>query len=120
VRLSRLNPHNIEWRRDIAVSDGKLAKVEELAGDKAAALALHGAVVRQRRELLAESKDNSQLQTDLAEALKDEAALLPLADARPGLADARDILRRLAARKALGAEQKAWLEAIEKRIAQAD
>jgi len=120
VRLSRINPDNIEWRRDIAVSDGKLAKVEQLAGDRAAALALHGAVVKQRRDLLAESKDNSQLQTDLAEALKDEVALLPYPDARGRLAEARDILRALAGRNALGGEQKAWLEAIEKRIAQAD
>ena len=115
-RLSKLNPSSLEWRRDISVSDAKLAKAEELFGDKAAALALHGEVVKQRRKFLAESPLNSQLQIDLVEALKDEAALLPPLKAREQLVEARDMLRILS-RNALGREQMAWLKKIEKDIA---
>ncbi len=118
VELSKLDPGNVEWKRDVAIAVEKLAQVEKLRGSEQSRPQFLEAVTL-RRELCRISPDNDVFQEDLVEALRDLAAVCSEADARAHLGEARQILLRMRERSSLGGRRQTWLDEIEQHLGRA-
>jgi tetratricopeptide (TPR) repeat protein len=114
-KLVASNQGNTEWQRDLSISLNKIGDVLLAAGRREEALASYRRGLAMREKLVAADPDNVQWLIDVV------VSLYKLAyageDARARYARALEILRRLDADGKLTAEQKDWIDTIEKEVA---
>jgi tetratricopeptide (TPR) repeat protein len=112
-KLAALDPGNIEWSHDIAITRFKLGQAAAVEGDGEAALRHFKRALRERRTLLEASPENHRLRIDIAENLMELAKVADAVEGREALEEARSILRELEARRQVGKQEQTWLRSID-------
>lgn len=118
IELSKMDKGNFEFLKDVAISRFKLGQAEALAKNFLTARDYFQDALRARRDLLRESLEDHQLQTDIAENLMELERVSPPMERKSLLREARTLLTKLKNEKKTGIEQDAWLNLVNQKLAQ--
>jgi len=115
--LSRSDPNNAEWQRDLSVSYDRVGDISAARGDRDGALKAYKDGLDIRKALAARDPNNVVWQTDLVVSAW-KLAEAGAKDGRQHLANGLAILKRLDGEGKLTADQKEWIAAFEAALKQ--